>query len=208
MAAAAEPGSNVVTIGADVEALAADHAEFHIRQRDAFDLVMEDGDEPQLALHFLTFARQLVERHAPNLDGADHWGKLVKVAMKLREGRFDLAGREFRHWLGFQHFAAAVLGAGGGSEAESPFIFLLFGHEEILHLGAPPDHENEQAGGHGIERAAVADFLRAETSARDGDDIVRRHVRLLVDEQHAVDFGVLLTGLRREGVLHQWHGKR
>ena len=58
-------------------------------------------------------------------------------------------------------------------------VFLVLAHEQILDLRAAAEDDEEQAGGERIERAAMADLLRAETAADDGDDVVRGHAARL-----------------------------
>ena len=156
---AAEGFAEIVTVGADIESFAADDAEFDVRQVDAFDLVVEDGDEAFFAFDFDALARQFVEGDAVLFDGADHGGELIEVAAELAEGGLDLLRGEGGDFGGGDGFAPGVLGGGGGAKTADAFVFLFLGHEEVLDLGGAADHEDEEAGGVGIEGAAVADFF-------------------------------------------------
>ena len=212
VAEGAETFADVVAVGTDVEAFAADDAEVDVREGDVFDLVVEDGDEAWFAFDDHAFAGEFVERYPVFFDGADHGRHLIEVAAVVGEGVGDLGGGELGDGAGFEGFAFRVLSGSGRAEAESAFVFLFFGHEEVLDAGGFADDEDEEARGHGVESPAVADFSGIETAASDGDDIVRGHVLTFIDEEDAVDFRFRGTGFRRQRVLHQglrihvvWH---
>ena len=208
VAEGAETFADVVAVGADVEALTADDAEVDVREGDVFDLVVEDGDEAGFAFDDHAFAGEFVERDPVFFDSADHGWHLIEVAAVVGEGVGDLGGGEFGDGAGFDGIAFRVLSGSGHAEAEGALVFLFFGHEEVLDAGGFADDEDEEAGGHGVERAAVADFPGVETAACDGDDIVGGHVLTFVDEEDAVDFRFRGTGFRRQRVLHQGLGIR
>ena len=75
------------------------------------------------------------------------------------------------------------------------FVDFVVGHQLLGELGAAAQHDDEQAGGVGIERAAVADFLDAELAADGVHDVVRGGAGGFVDQNGAVE--------RRESV----HGR-
>lgn len=187
MSAASQDGTDVVGVGPHVKSLAANDAEFDVRKCYFLDFIMEDGDGPFLAFDFLALASEFVKGDAVFLDGTDHRRELVEVALKLIERGGDLFAREFGHGLGLQGFALTVLRGGGGAKADDAFILLFLSHEEVLNFGGAPDNQDEQASGHGIERAAVADLTFVEASAGDGDDVVGGHVLAFVHKKDAID---------------------
>src|SRR5206468_4834326 len=58
------PISDLVNVGADIKAFAAQHAEIDLGQNDPVDCVAIYVDEARLALHHFSLARQLIQRHA------------------------------------------------------------------------------------------------------------------------------------------------
>jgi hypothetical protein len=91
------------------------------------------------------------------------------------------------HGLFLDGFAFGVLGVGGLPEGDGADVFLVLGHEEVGEAGAVAEHENEHAGGHGVERAAMADLLHVQAAPGDGDDIVRSHVLAFVHQEDAAN---------------------
>src|SRR5205085_3297047 len=65
MRAAAKQLANIMRVSADIETLAAKHAEIDVWQRDPVDAVTIDVNEAWFALHDFSLPRQFVERHAP-----------------------------------------------------------------------------------------------------------------------------------------------
>ena len=60
-------------------------------------------------------------------------------------------------------FAVGIVAVRGFAEFDRAFINLVVGHQFFGKLGAAAEDDDEQAGGVRIERAAMADFLDAET---------------------------------------------
>ena len=89
MRAAAERFADVVHVGADVKAFAAQDGEIDFGRCDAVDRVAIDVDEARLALDHFSLARQFVERHAALLDRRNHWRHLVEIAAEFFERRAD-----------------------------------------------------------------------------------------------------------------------
>jgi hypothetical protein len=80
-----------------------------------------------------------------------------------------------------------VVAVGGLAEFDVALIDLVVRHELLGELGAAPEHDDEQAGGVGVERAAVADFLDAEPAADVVHHVVRGAAHGLVHEQGTVE---------------------
>lgn len=201
--AAAELLADIVRISADVKALAAHDAEVHFGQLDARDLTVKDAHETRFALHLLALARQLVEGHAVDLDGGHHRRRLVEVSAERIKRSGDLVLRELRNRFLFDDLALAVLAVGGDAERQRADVFLLLGHEQVLNLGGIPDHENEHARGHGIQRATVADLFRIQAASRDCHDVVRGHVLTFVHEENSVDVSFAHSGFGVGGRGHE-----
>ena len=194
MGAAAEFLADVVGVGADIEALGAVDGEVDIGQCDAADLVSGDAHRAWLTFDDFAFAREFVEWYAVFFDGGDHRRHLFELAGEGIEGGVDLGSGKCGHFMGFEHFALTVLGASDAAKRHGAFVFLVLAHQQVLDLGGAADDQHEQAGGHWIEGAAMADFFRVERPAGDGHDIVRGHIGRLVDEQHAAG-AVLFEGI-------------
>ena len=145
------------------------------------DLIGVDPDLAGFAFDDLAFAGEFVERHAVLLDGGNHRRHLSEFAGEGIESLVDFRQGKRGHGFAFEHFALPVLGAGGRPERDGADVFLVLAHQQILDLGGAPDDQHEQAGGHRIERAAVADFLGVQRPAGDGHHVVRRHVGRLVN---------------------------
>src|SRR5690606_14015264 len=82
-----------------------------------------------------------------------------------------------------------VLRVGGGAEGDGAGVFLVRAHQKLGELGRLAEQHDEQAGGHGVARAGVADALHFENAAQAGDHVVRGVFGRLVDEEHAVVVG-------------------
>lgn len=132
-------------------------------------------DEAGFALDFFALASKFVKGDAVFFDSGNHrWG-LVEVAAEGGEGGFDLVVGVIGDWAFFEDGAVGVLGIGDLAEAEGADVFLVFAHEEVLDFGAAADGEEEEAGGEGVEGAAVADFFGFEDAAAESDDVVGGH---------------------------------
>ena len=185
--AAAEFLPDLVRVGADVEAFAAYDAEIDLRELDAGDFTIVNAHEARFALHDLALAGEFVEGDAIDLHGADHRRDLVKIAAELVEGGLDVRAGEVRHGLLLEDFALGILRVRGGSERECAGVFLVLAHEEVLNARGIADDEDEHAGGHRVQRAAVADFFGVEAAARHGHHVMRGHFLAFIDQENAIN---------------------
>ena len=87
---------DIVSVGTDVEPLAADNPEVDLGKSVPEDLVGVDVDEPGFALNRLALAGQLVKGNAVLLDGRDHRRGLVKIAVVFCKCRLNLLSIELR----------------------------------------------------------------------------------------------------------------
>ena len=69
--------------------------------------------------------------------------------------------------------AVGIVGIGGKAEANGALVDLLISGEELRQAGGPADDHRQDAGGHGIECAEVADLLCLGDSAELADYVVR-----------------------------------
>ena len=79
-----------------------------------------------------------------------------------------------------------ILAVGGYTEVHDSFIRFVRSHDIVGKLGSATDQNNQQSCGHGVQRAAVADFFELEQLADAVHDIVRGRAGRLVDEQDAI----------------------
>ena len=186
MRAATEHFANVVNIGANIKAFAAQDAEIDFGRCDSVDSVAIDVNEAWLALHNFSLARQLIQRHAAVFFCRNHGRQLIEIAAKFFERDANLIFIQRRHRTLLDHFAFTVLCAGRHAEHERAHVFFVLAHEQILNLCATSHSEQKQARGDRIERAAMANLFRSKLSPRQRDDVVRRHPFGFIHEQDAV----------------------
>ena len=172
MPAATERFADVVNIGADIKAFAAQHGEIDFGQCDSVDRVAVDVHQAWLALHDFSLARQLIQRHAAVFFCRNHRRQLVEIAAELFERGPNLIFIQRRHWTLLDHFAFTVLCGGRHAEHERAHVFFVLAHEQILHLCTPSHREQKQARGDRIERAAMANLFRSKLSSRQRDNVV------------------------------------
>ena len=89
-------------------------------------------------------------------------------------------------------FAVGIVAVGGLAELDGAFIDLVVGHHLFGELGAATEHDDEQTGGIGIERAAMADLFDAEPAADHVHHVVRSRAGGLVNQQRTVKRGKFL----------------
>ncbi len=79
--------------------------------------------------------------------------------------------------------ALGVEGVGGEAEADGAFVGFFRGGEELGEAGVLAEQQRENTGGHGVERAEVADGAFAGGAADDVDYVVRGHSRGFIEDQ-------------------------
>jgi hypothetical protein len=100
-------------------------------------------------------------------------------------GESGLNGRPIqgREGLHFENFAGGVLGVGGFAEFQGALVLLIFSHEQVLHPGGFADDEHQEAGGDGVEGAAVADLALIKATANEIDNVVGSSAGGFVDQK-------------------------
>ena len=89
-----------------------------------------------------------------------------------------------------------VVTVGRLAELDRAGIGLVGGHEPLGQLGAAAQHNDEQPGGVGIQRAAVADFLDPKLAPDGVHHIVRSGAGWLVNQDRAVEWFEFVHGLK------------
>ena len=95
----------------------------------------------------------------------NHRRRLHLIAHKGGGVFVKLVQRHQRHGQGAGQFAVGIVAVGGLAEFDGAFIDLVVGHHFFGQLRAAAEHDDEQAGGVGIERAAMADLFDAKLAA-------------------------------------------
>src|ERR1700730_12796269 len=80
MRSATERLADIVRVGPNVKALAANHAEINFRRLDPVDRIPINMHQAWFALDGFSLAGKFVERNAALFDGRNHWRHLVKIA--------------------------------------------------------------------------------------------------------------------------------
>ena len=109
-------------------------------------------------------------------------------------GRFlvQLLERHRRDGQGSGHFAVGIVAVRGFAEFDRAFINLVVAHQFFGQFRAAAQHNDEQAGGVRVQRAAMADFLDLKAAADGVHDIVRGRAGGFVNENGAVEGGKFL----------------
>jgi hypothetical protein len=133
---------------------------------------------------FFPAAGKVVGAYAIDMLGGVSRRNLSDGADELRCNGAEGVGR--RAW-GFECDRSRwVFGVGLGAECYDRFVELRFIEDESGKTSGAADEQNQQSCSEWIECARMADALFAECTARDGDDVVGRDARRLVDEQQPV----------------------
>ena len=119
MRTATERLADIVRVGANIKAFAADHAEIDFRRSDPIDRVAIDVHQARFALDHFSLARQFVERHAALFDRRNHRRHLVKIAANISQTRRERGLGQLRHGPLFDHLARAVLRVGRYAQRSS-----------------------------------------------------------------------------------------
>ena len=147
---------------------------------------MVDGDAGGFYGDFGAGAGEFVGGDAVDLFRGEDGRDLVDVAVEvLAEGAEFVEGLGERLWVG-RGGAFGVEGVGGEAEADVAGVVLLGLAEELREARVFAEEQRENSGGHGVERAEVADGFFAGGAAHDGDYVVRGHAGGFVEYQKTV----------------------
>ena len=187
MAAAAQIRADVVTERANVDALAAVHFQ-------TVAAVAQRGGEAHVVhaagarghFHALAAPRQLVQPLAAALDGRVHGRPLPYLA--------DEAGQRGAHVrLGdvhaprLHHRAGGVLRVGDDAQLQFGHVGLLLVDDVVKQPRGRAHAHGQNARGHGVERAAVADGRAARQAlAHEHHTVAGRFAQRLVQHEEAV----------------------
>ena len=193
MRARAELATEIKRQCADVGALGAADAEVDLRALPGDEFELREGDRARLADDFDALAREVIELLSTNLLRRMHRWNLELVAQHGGEDGAYLGFSDLGDGVRLQCLTFGVLGVGHNPERRFAKVFFVLGHQLVRGLGGLADQHDEQAGGHRVERAGMADATRAVESTHAVHDVVRGDALRLVDEQHARGFSGRLT---------------
>ena len=183
VASAAEDLAEVVTVGADIETFGAVDAEANGGQSDLKNLVFVDTDLAGGAVDGFALPSQFVEGNPVLFDGGNHRRNLVEFTGEFREGSVDRRAIQRGDRSAFEDFSGGILGIGGFAEFQGALVLLVFRHEEVLDPGGFADDEHQEAGGDGVEGAAVADLTLIKATANEVDNVVGSSAGRFVDQE-------------------------
>ena len=155
------------------------------------------GDRPRRQLDRLAGAHAVVGAPAVDLDRAHRRGHLLQRA-GLR-GRAPPGSRR-RPGRGRRRRASSTSPSRSSVTVRLPepdrgLVGLVVPADVAEQPGGRADAEDQQAGGHRVERAGVPDLADRQHPPGPGDDVVRRHAAGLVDQQQTGrDVGVGTVG--------------
>ena len=171
---------------ADICAFGTVNAEGGVGKIDGEQLEGEDGDFAWFPLDGDALAGQFIEWLAVFLDGRDHGGNLL---LKTNHALNSLCQHFFCNGFGAVlggHGAGGIFGICFDTQAEGSLIDLGLAHQGVLELCRLAKEENQETRGHGVERAAVADFSR---------------VKCVFDAVHYIKAGPLLPFVRQKDAV-------
>src|SRR5882724_10587050 len=183
--ATAQRGPHARGERAHVGALAAADADDEVRERDRLEPDRVHDDLARLALHLDPLPGELVEALAVTVERGVHGRHLLDAADERHERGLERGRVERGHRARLEHRAREILGLGGDAQADGGHVLLVEIHQVRRQLGRFPDQDGKDAGGGGIERAAVPDAWRPEHPAQVGHYLERRDARPLLDREDA-----------------------
>ena len=104
------------------------------------------------------------------------------------------ASQSREHRCGGRDVALSIVAVSAFAELNGAFVDLVIGSEFHGKLGGPAEEQNQEAGGGGVEGAAMADLLKAVLAADNVHNVVGRGAGRLVNEQCTVQFVFRLAG--------------
>ena len=144
-----------------------------------------DGDASRPARDLLSSAGQLIELLAVYLDGGVHGRDLLDGAEELPQSGLQLRTGD-ADGIRLQYGPARVLRVGHDAETQPRDVFLFRGLEKFSRAGGAADKNRKHAGGHRVERAAMADAAFMKHAAQLGRHVLARPAGALVDHKDAV----------------------
>ena len=144
-----------------------------------------NGNFAFLHFHFLALAGVVVKRAALHLDRGVGGRSLANGAGISHCVVFPLLERDGNLFSAVDDLPSEVAGVGFGAEGGHCFIFFFAFEEEARHFRAFADQHDQQAGGKGIEGAAVADALEPEFFLEAVGDFGRADAGRFIYQQYA-----------------------
>ena len=184
--AAAERTTDVGHEDAYVRAARAGDPNLDVSPVERRHLERVDADPARGGLESVALARSLVELAPADLDGGVRGRRLQRIADQGGACPFDLGSRDVDGSRSHD-LAVGIQGVGLLAEAPRRRVRLREVAEVAQEACRSSDAEDQQAGGHRVQRARVADLARSERSAHHVDDVVRGHAGGLVDQHQPLD---------------------
>ena len=182
----AHRSSDVLQQGTDIGALgAADREDVLVLRRAAAVPDVQYLDGAGLPLHGHALAGQLIEGLAVELDCRIHGRRLHLRAEEPGQHRQQL-GLPRRHRGRFQHGAGDVAGVGAQPQLQPGAVGLGVVELKVHSLAGPAAEHRQNAGGHGVQRTAVAQLAGAEDAAQLGDDVKAGPLHRLIYDKDAL----------------------
>src|SRR6185437_5670429 len=191
MSSAAEGYAKFVGDGADVSSGADGHGEGGGAGVECGDFEGVDGDGSGLEVDGLAGAGELVGWRAGDLFCGEGRGHLLQLAVEARGGGADFGKREMRISLRTEGRAFGVVSVRGKAEADGPGVVFFGGGEVLCEAGVSAEQQREDARGHGIKRAEMADGFFAGDAAEAADDVVAGDAGGFIYDEKAVHWFTL-----------------
>ena len=142
---------------------------------------VQNGDVARRALNLLALAGEVVEFLPIDLDGRVHGRDLLLRAAETLQGIPHLV-QGHPPVRPLDDRASRVLSVGGKAQGKAGLVGLVLRGGVVGSLGRPAHKNRQDTGGHGVQRAAVADLARPEDTAQLGHHIMRgKALRLIKD---------------------------
>src|SRR5579871_639640 len=151
-----------------------------------FEIHLDDADFHGCQFDRNVFTRKLIRRRAGDFLSRKRRRSLQERSPEWNQRRLQFLARK----TGRQGFGnrgtLPVIGVGGESETDARVVGLFGWPEKLSEARSAADEKRKNSGGHGIERAEVADFASAGQSAQPVHDIVRCHAGRLIDDDCSI----------------------
>ena len=128
-------------------------------------------------------ARSRVRTNSFNLLRGVRWRNLVNGAGERKDS--GERGGFLRRICSAQYGTGRIVRIRLGTKSNGCVVDLRLGIDVGDETSAAPEKEDEKSGSKRVESARMANAPNAGSAASQRDDIVRGHVRRLVDEKHA-----------------------
>src|SRR5665811_1085414 len=162
----------------------------------AKDVEPADGDRPSGQDHVLARTHPRIRSLPVHLDRADRAGHLGDLTGETGDGMLNGLGAQTGDIMGRDDLTVCVVGNRGLTKTDRPGVRLVTPDEERQKLGGAIDAQDEDTGGHRVQRPSMADPAGTTEPSTAGDDVVAGPSGRLVDDEQPVRSGHRLWRLR------------